>query len=64
MACMSENRNAYRILVRKPETKNNFDDLRVDDRTLLIWILKKHDERASIRFIRISIRVGTSTTLL
>jgi len=61
---MSENRNAYRILVRKPESKNNFDDLRVDDGTVLIWILKKHDETARIRFIGISIRVGTSTRLL
>jgi len=61
---MSEKRNAYRILVRKPESKNNFDDLRVDDRTVLIWILKKHDETASIRLIGISFRVGTSARLL
>jgi hypothetical protein len=58
---MSENRNACRILVRKPESKNNFDDVCVDDNSINMDL--KHDERARIRLIGISIRVGTSTTL-
>ena len=64
MACMSDNRNAYGILVTKPESQNNIDDLRVDERTVLLRILKKYNKTARIRFIRISIRVGTSTRLL
>jgi len=58
---MSENRNAYRILVRKPESKNNFDDVCVDDNSINMDL--KHDERARIQLIWISIRVGTSATL-
>jgi hypothetical protein len=59
---MWENRNAYRVLVRKPEPTNNFDDPGVDERITLKCVLKKHEERTWTGFTRIRIR--TSTRLL
>jgi hypothetical protein len=38
---MGEIRNAYKILVRKPEGNDYFGDMRVDGRQILKWILKK-----------------------
>jgi hypothetical protein len=36
-----EDRNAYRVMARKPEVKDHTDDLGVDARTTLNQILKK-----------------------
>jgi hypothetical protein len=36
---MGEIRNAYRILVGKPEEKNPLEDLGVDGRITLRWII-------------------------
>jgi hypothetical protein len=55
LPCMPENRNAHTISVRNPELKDNFDDICVDERTVLKWILEKHGERVRSQFIRISI---------
>jgi hypothetical protein len=38
---MGEMRNAYKILVGKPEGKNHSEDLDVDGRTILEWMLGK-----------------------
>jgi len=40
VAYMGEMRNIYKILVRKPEEKDNSDDLRVDGRIILGRILE------------------------
>jgi hypothetical protein len=36
---MEEMRNAYTILVRKPERRGNLGDLDVDGSTMLEWVL-------------------------
>jgi hypothetical protein len=38
VARMGEMRNAYRVLVGKPERKNHAEDLGVDGRMMLEWI--------------------------
>jgi hypothetical protein len=38
---MREKRNAYRILVRKPEGKNHLEDQDVDGWIILKWILER-----------------------
>jgi hypothetical protein len=43
-ARMGERRNAYRILVGKPEGKSYYEDLDVGVRMILKWILKRYDE--------------------
>jgi hypothetical protein len=40
-ARMGERRNAYRILVGKPEGKNHLEDQDVDGWTILKWILER-----------------------
>jgi hypothetical protein len=37
--CIGEMRNAYKILVRKPEGKSPLKDLGIDGRIILEWIL-------------------------
>jgi hypothetical protein len=39
VACMGEVRNAYNILVGKSEEKNHSEDLGVDGKIILEWIL-------------------------
>jgi hypothetical protein len=36
-----ENRNAYRISVRKPKKTEHFGDLHADGKIVLKWIIKK-----------------------
>ena len=38
-ACQTQNENAYRFFVRKPERRNQLEELGVDGRTILKWIL-------------------------
>jgi hypothetical protein len=38
---MGEKRNAYRILVGKPEGKNHWENQDVDGWTILKWILER-----------------------
>jgi hypothetical protein len=38
---MGERRNAYRILVGKPEGRDRLEDQDVDGWTILKWILKR-----------------------
>jgi hypothetical protein len=38
VTCMRDMRNAYNVFVRKPEGKNNSEELCVDGRILLEWI--------------------------
>jgi hypothetical protein len=40
---MGENRNAYRILVGKPEEKRPLEDLDVGGRIILRWVLERQD---------------------
>jgi len=41
IACIGETRSAYRILVGKPEERDHLEDLGVDGRITLEWILDK-----------------------
>jgi hypothetical protein len=43
VASMEENRNAYGILVEKPEGKRHCEDLDVGGRIILRWNLEKQD---------------------
>ena len=43
VACMGERRGLYRVLVGKPEGKNQLVDPGVDGRIILRWIFRKWD---------------------
>jgi hypothetical protein len=43
---MGERRDAYRVLVGKPEERTYSKDPGVDVRIILKWILEKWDQRA------------------
>jgi hypothetical protein len=55
---MGEMRNVYKILVRKPEGNNHSDDLGVDVRIILEWILAKQDEKLWTACIWFRVRIG------
>jgi hypothetical protein len=54
---MGEMRNAYKILVGKPEMKGHSEDLRVDG-NISEWILEQHDGKVWKGIIWF--RIGTS----
>jgi hypothetical protein len=41
VARMPEMRNTYKILVGKPEGKNDLKDLGIDGKITLVWILEE-----------------------
>jgi hypothetical protein len=41
VACLEETGNAYKVLIRKPEGRDHLEDLGMDDRIILKWILRK-----------------------
>jgi hypothetical protein len=43
VALMCERRGVYRVLMRRPEGKNNYGDPGVDRKITLRWIFKKWD---------------------
>ena len=45
MARMGEGRGLYRVLVGKPEGRNNWGDLGVDGWIILGWISRRRDMR-------------------
>jgi hypothetical protein len=57
-----EKRNAYRILVGKPEGKSHWEDQDVGGWTILKWILERYDGMEWIGLIWL--RIGTSGGLL
>jgi hypothetical protein len=40
-ACGMHGNDGYKIWVRKPEEKNHLEDLRIDGKIILEWILGK-----------------------
>jgi hypothetical protein len=62
VARMGEKRNAYRILMGKPQTKQPLGSLGVDGRVILKWILEKSDGVEWPGFIWL--RLGISGWLL
>jgi hypothetical protein len=55
---IGEERNAYRILVGKPEGKYHWEDQDVGGWTILKWILERHDGVVWTGSIWIRIRNG------
>jgi hypothetical protein len=55
---MGERRNAYKILVGKPEGEEYSEDLGVNESIILEWILRKQVGRIWIGFIWL--RIGIS----
>jgi len=43
-------RNAYRFLVAEPKQRGIFEDLRLNERIILKWGLKKYDEKVCTAF--------------
>jgi hypothetical protein len=43
---MGKNENAYGIMLGKPEGRSYLEDLHVDGKIILKWILKMYDGRA------------------
>jgi len=43
VARICERRGVYRVLMRRPEGKNNYGDPGVDRKIILSWIFKKWD---------------------
>jgi hypothetical protein len=62
IACMEEMGNAYSILVGKPEGKRHLQDLGIDGRVILEWILGKQFEKVWSRIMWL--RIGPSDGLL
>jgi hypothetical protein len=62
VACVGEMRNAYKILVRKPEERNLSEDLSVAGRIILEWILGKVGRKVWTGFVWL--RMWTSGGLL
>jgi hypothetical protein len=40
VACTGENRNAYRVWVKKPEERGHLEGLGIEQRIILKWMLK------------------------
>jgi hypothetical protein len=59
---MGDKRDAYMILVGKPEGKSHCEDQDVGGRTILKWILERQDGVVWIGLIWL--RIGTSRGLL
>ena len=55
MACMWEKRNAYRVLVGKPEGKRPLGRVGIDWMIVLKWISKKKNGTAWIRLLWLTI---------
>jgi hypothetical protein len=52
LECMGEKRNAYKVLIRKPERRYRVEYLGIDRRVMLKCIIKKQD-------MRVRLRIGT-----
>jgi hypothetical protein len=48
-------KNAYDVIVRNPEGRNHLEDVVVDGRILLTWLLSKWSVRKWIAFIQFRI---------
>ena len=59
MAPMADRRGAYRVLVGKPEGRNHLEDLGIDGRTILKWILEKWDGEAWTELLWCGIGIGS-----
>jgi hypothetical protein len=59
IACMGERRDAYRVLVGKPEGRDHLEEPGVDGRIILIWIFMKWDVGAWTGSFWLRIRTGS-----
>jgi hypothetical protein len=59
---LGKSRNAYRVLVGKPEGRNHLEDPSVDGRIILRWIFEKRDRGHGVD--RSGLRIGTGGGLL
>jgi hypothetical protein len=55
---MGEKRNSYRILVGKPEEREQFQDLGVDGKAILKWVLKKWERSVDLVWLITRTRSG------
>jgi hypothetical protein len=55
---MGEMRNAQRVLIRNPQVSDHSEDLGVDERAILEWVLERQGEKMWSGCI--GLRIGTS----